>query len=83
MKNVKITISIPQECAKKLNEKAAELQVHKTDLLRCVLADYLYEKSHVMGITKELEKAVSQSYPTTEIGVISDDKPVEGVFGNL
>lgn len=82
MKNVKITISIPQEYAEKLNEKAAELQVHKTELLRCVLADFLFPKtSHLMGIKEELEKSTSKQ--ADKIGVISDDKPVEGVFGTL
>ena len=83
MKNVKITISIPQEYAEKLNEKAAELQVHKTELLRCVLADYLFETHHCMEITDELGGTTANPDKLEKIGVISDDKPVEGVFGNL
>ena len=79
MKNVKITISIPQEYAEKLNKKAAELQVHKTELLRCVLADYLFEKPHCM----EIKDVTAIPDKSEKIGVISDDKPVEGVFGNL
>lgn len=83
MKNVKIQFYVPKEDLELLDKKAEKLCVTRTDLLRCVLADYLYEKPHAMEITKKLEKAVSQSNPTNEIGVISDDKPVEGVFGNL
>lgn len=83
MKNVKITISIPQEYAEKLNKKAAELQVHKTELLRCVLADYLFEKPHCMEIKDVSGKVTVISDKSEKIGVISDDKPVEGVFGTL
>lgn len=80
MKKVKITLSIPQEYAEKLNEKATELQVHKTELLRCVLADYLTGRPHCMEVKPQ--KAV-ESKPTNEIGIISDEKPVEGVFNSL
>ena len=81
MEKVKVTISIPKEDFEKLETKAVELGFTRAGLIRCVLVDFLHGEPHVT--TTKLEKAVSQSNPTNEIGIISDEKPVEGVFNSL
>lgn len=80
MEKVKVTVSIPQEDFEKLKTKAVELGVTRAELMRCVLAEYLTGRTHVMEVKPQ--KAV-ESKSTNEIGIIFDDKPVDGVFNSL
>lgn len=80
MEKVKVTVSIPKEYLEKIETRAVELGVTRADLMRCVLADYLTGRKHVMEVRPQ---KVVESKNTNETRIISDEKPAEGVFNSL
>lgn len=77
MEKVKVTFAVSKESLKNFDEKVNNMGSTRAETLRNFV-----ETFNNIDFTPQRE-IPAELKPTNEIGVISDDKPVEGVFGNL
>lgn len=77
MEKVKATFAVSKESLKKFDEKVSNMGSTRAEILRNFV-----ETFNNIDYTPRRESP-AELKPTNEIGIIYDDKPVDGVFNSL
>lgn len=77
MEKVKVTFAVSKESLKKFDEKVSNMGSTQAETLRNFV-----ETFNNIDFTPQRE-IPAELKPTNGIGILSDDKPVEGVFNSL
>lgn len=78
MEKVKVTFAVSKESLKKFDEKVSKIGSTRAETLRNFVETVID-----LDFVNEKKEISAESKPTNEIGIISDDKPVDGVFNSL